>query len=543
MCKPINEKEIKMLKRLLAICCATIICSSPIIVSHSTNQSSITYVYAAESYNSYTDAYGVTYSFTVDELDNTACLTGITNAKSNLILPSTISSNGKTYTVTKLGNGFGRRNKAIQSLTIPDTILSLGQSCFYDATNLKTIHGADYVKEVGYNSFLRTQWDFIQEEEKGFSTFKKVFFRLSNDYEKDTLDLSSSEFDNIEYISEDALGNSKKIKKLILPKNLIFISKVAITRNTESWYYNNKIEEIKFYDNSLKKYVDLYDVCMSEDRSVFQSDFLEKFYEVFYQTPLGDRITLDYTKRLLQKCDVKYIGSTENTGYTAFEEYQIVRKIYIFIAKNFTNYNSTINGSESFRTEYFDHRGIICADYARMFIYFCNAAGINCKFIESIPEGAHAWNNVKIGDKWFNVDSCASWNLSLQFFLTADNVVGCDNASHVKRSDYSDTKCTTQIGDVNHDGFIDSVDASLIMKAYCSLSSDYTSDKFSSLDLVLCDVNRDGRIDSVDVCKVLEYYSYASSLRDDNGNPIAEVPPLEKFLYEVKHYSIINTSK
>ena len=82
-----------------------------------------------------------------------------------------------------------------------------------------------------------------------------------------------------------------------------------------------------------------------------------------------------------------------------------------------------------------------------------------------------------------------------------------------------------------------------MVKAYCSLSSDYTSDKFSSLDLVLCDVNRDGLIDSVDVGKVLEYYSYASSLRDDNGNPINEVPPLEKFLYEVKNYSIINTSK
>ena len=180
-----------------------------------------------------------------------------------------------------------------------------------------------------------------------------------------------------------------------------------------------------------------------------------------------------------------------------------------------------------------------------MFKYFCDAAGINCIYTESdnsIFDG-HAWNNVKIGDQWFNVDSCAGWNLSLQFFLTTDDVVCCDNPFHVKNAECSNIKCTTQIGDVNHDGFIDSVDASLIMKAYCSLSSDYTSDKFSSLDLVLCDVNRDGRIDSVDVCKVLEYYSYASTLMDTNGNPVDEVPPLEKFLYEEKHYSIINLSK
>ena len=67
---------------------------------------------------------------------------------------------------------------------------------------------------------------------------------LSTELKKDTLDLSSSEFDNIEYISDGAFQSSYQIKELILPKNLTYISRYAIIHGSENWNYSNKIEEV-----------------------------------------------------------------------------------------------------------------------------------------------------------------------------------------------------------------------------------------------------------------------------------------------------------
>ena len=108
-----------------------------------------------------------------------------------MILPSSVSTKGKTYTVTKLGNNFGRNNNTIQSLTIPDTITSLGNACFQSATYLKTINGAFSVTEVGSNIFIGTEWDHNNADNEGYSKFTKVLFR--NYSGEETLDFSKSE--------------------------------------------------------------------------------------------------------------------------------------------------------------------------------------------------------------------------------------------------------------------------------------------------------------------------------------------------------------
>lgn len=140
-------------KKILAICWATIICSSPIIVPQYTNQSSITHVYAVESSNSYTDKYGVTYSFTVNESDNTACLSYYEGVWTELILPSTVFLNGQSYTVTKLGHYFGYQDNDLKSVTIPNTIKSLDDFCFMFADNLSNVKGGSYVLRLGQFSY------------------------------------------------------------------------------------------------------------------------------------------------------------------------------------------------------------------------------------------------------------------------------------------------------------------------------------------------------------------------------------------------------
>lgn len=65
----------------------------------------------------------------------------------------------------------------------------------------------------------------------------------------------------------------------------------------------------------------------------------------------------------------------------------------------------------------------------------------------------------------------------------------------------------TTLGDVNMDGKINAVDASLILEEYANYSSGQIS-KLNSTQLYLADVNKDKKIDAVDASKVLEIYAH-----------------------------------
>ncbi|MDE6781975.1 MAG: SH3 domain-containing protein, partial [Ruminococcus sp.] len=71
-----------------------------------------------------------------------------------------------------------------------------------------------------------------------------------------------------------------------------------------------------------------------------------------------------------------------------------------------------------------------------------------------------------------------------------------------------------QLGDVNSDGFIDAVDASMILTEYSLLSTNEQG-TFSSRQKLAADVNNDDMIDAVDASMVLIYYSELST----GGNP------------------------
>ncbi|MDE5583986.1 MAG: hypothetical protein K2J08_09805 [Ruminococcus sp.] len=65
------------------------------------------------------------------------------------------------------------------------------------------------------------------------------------------------------------------------------------------------------------------------------------------------------------------------------------------------------------------------------------------------------------------------------------------------------------LGDVNGDGHIDSVDASVVLQMYAELSTD-RNDSVNDETKKIIDVNRDGFVDSVDSSLILNYYSLAS---------------------------------
>ncbi|MBD5158657.1 MAG: hypothetical protein HDT23_00155 [Ruminococcus sp.] len=70
---------------------------------------------------------------------------------------------------------------------------------------------------------------------------------------------------------------------------------------------------------------------------------------------------------------------------------------------------------------------------------------------------------------------------------------------------------TTASGDINNDGFIDSVDASLVLSEYALLSTENGTGEFTPEQSTVADLNKDGEVNASDATLILMYYSYLST--------------------------------
>ena len=109
------------------------------------------------------------------------------------------------------------------------------------------------------------------------------------------------------------------------------------------------------------------------------------------------RITYSYNKKFLTKA--KSVAKTF-TGSTSTK----IKKIHDYIVKN----TSYVNGGYTAYNALIDH-GAVCEGYALEFFILCKYAGISCRVVTgtaygSSGEGNHAWNVVKNGSKWYNMD-------------------------------------------------------------------------------------------------------------------------------------------
>lgn len=96
------------------------------------------------------------YFFTIK--DGTAEITGYKGLDGDLNIPSTVEHNRKTYRVTSIGwfGAKGRSNEVVTSVTIPDSVTSIGYGAFLWCTNLSSITIPDSVTSIGEKAFFQT---------------------------------------------------------------------------------------------------------------------------------------------------------------------------------------------------------------------------------------------------------------------------------------------------------------------------------------------------------------------------------------------------
>ena len=126
-------------------------------------------------------------------------------------------------------------------------------------------------------------------------------------------------------------------------------------------------------------------------------------------------------------------------GLSGKSDYDKVTAIYNFICNRvkYDNAAARSDDSGSYRLSWtaygaYTNRQAVCQGYALLFYRMCNQAGIRARIVDGAASGSngredHAWNIVRVGGQWYNVD--VTWdaaykqsNLPYEYFLknTAD---------------------------------------------------------------------------------------------------------------------------
>ena len=140
-------------------------------------------------------------------------------------------------------------------------------------------------------------------------------------------------------------------------------------------------------------------------------------YTITYYT------TAEQEKAVTDKLSSVMPTLTEST----MTNYEKVKAIYDYICKNVT-YDYTNLNEDSYKLKYTAYGALIdgtsvCQGYAVLLYRMALMAGIDCRLIPGNGNGGpHAWNIMKMGDKYYNVD--ATWDAvsypDYKYFLKSD---------------------------------------------------------------------------------------------------------------------------
>ena len=153
---------------------------------------------------------GLKYSIYIDE--NYAILINNNYTLSDIVIPASISWNGKNYPVTKLGNRCFSGCSSLTSVTIPSSVTSLGEMCFaYSGLTSVTIPSS--VKSLGYGCFAYSGLTSVTIPSSVTSLGKSCFSDCSS---LTSVTILSS----VKSLEEFCFYNCTNLKSIIIPSSV-----------------------------------------------------------------------------------------------------------------------------------------------------------------------------------------------------------------------------------------------------------------------------------------------------------------------------------
>ena len=443
--------------------------------------------------------------------------------KASVTVPPTISYSGHSYAVVEIGDYFASGNTTMTTLSLPSSLRKIGFCFCYNASKLNTVNfSGNQLTEMGAYPLCGTIYRNAQEI-KGYAIFGNVLYYLNPNMMvvNGKLDLSGSTYNSVTLIIAGLGSSANSVTQIRLPRNIKNWNALAgdIYPNlTGLYYYSSNRNAFVDLKTVIKNHAENNNVLYASDKAFIGS--CNGFFNAYNETqptaqPYKTQIVNSLGKRFLNGAGVTYYGSVQtNSTFNAWKQYNAVRKMVCYYRDTLSPSNT--NGeTDSYVISLLLHKSIVCHQTSQMMNAFLPLAGVQSKYVASIPSGCHAWNLVRIYDNqkgsfWFNIDATTTWNPNRSYFMFKDIPASATfpYADCHKRGDAYNVSpwCTTQIGDIDRNGAVTSSDAQAILQAATKIVSGQSTGLFK-IQEVLCDVNSDGQIGSDDAQIVLRYYT------------------------------------
>lgn len=350
--------------------------------------------------------------------DNTCAVLYVKDkTKERVSLPDKIidETTGKEYTVTGIEEYAFYENKALKSITFPQSIKEIGECAFELCKSLESITIPCHVKKIKESTF------------SGCSSLKVVSIP-----------------EGVKEIKDTAFATCKRLGQVVIPKSVTSISDSAfedciITRLTfvtpkgsKAYNYAKKAgimtsesTKIKFSPNNIEMYptesILLYAynapgvVFKSSNKSVAtiseygqlkakktgKTTIIATVSGKNYKLPL--QVYKKTTKNVLKIIYKRYVTKD-------MTDYEKIKAAHKWLIENVKYDKNAYYGRRLLKNSH-DAKGAfetgiaVCDGYSKAFQKIMKHYGIPCKIISGRGDGfGHAWNLVKIKNKWYHVD-------------------------------------------------------------------------------------------------------------------------------------------
>lgn len=107
-----------------------------------------------------------------------------------------------------------------------------------------------------------------------------------------------------------------------------------------------------------------------------------------------------------QKLGQAVISEIITSGMSDFDKAKAIHDYLVMnVDYDYENYCANTIPAESYTAlGALKYKYAVCAGYAKAFKFLCELAGLECDYVTGTAGGPHAWNQVKVSGKWYNVD-------------------------------------------------------------------------------------------------------------------------------------------
>ena len=243
-----------------------------------------------------------------------------------VIIPSTVTHDGKTYTVTSIGADAFRNSSELTEVVLPSTIKRIERFAFSYCSNLRSINIGRAVTFIGTAAFNEcTALDVVNIEDLAAWCTVELENYLSSPLTNGRLFVNGQEVqdlvipESVQQVNNDVFGMCRSLKSVTIPGSLSIIGEDAFwgCENLRSVTVNGRVDELGEFSFAYNDYLESFTVNGSVGMIGYAAMAMcPKLAEVI----LNDVEEFDYYA--FNSCEsltaVTIPASTRNLGYASF---------------------------------------------------------------------------------------------------------------------------------------------------------------------------------------------------------------------------------